>query len=184
MGAGILPVALYRGTLFLLLGQERHNHLWCDFGGSPNKGESPFKTAIREGSEELNGFLGSDEDLELTVNCNLVLSICYQKYTTYVFRTKYNKELPYYFSNVNEFAEQFCKDKIDDKHNGLFEKKTIKWFPISQFKNKKNNSLLRGHYVELVNQMVKKEKFIISEIEKLSNIEYAPNIIESQISLS
>ena len=58
MGAGILPVALYRGTLFLLLGQERNNNnLWSDFGGSSHKGEKPFKTAIREGNEELNGFL-------------------------------------------------------------------------------------------------------------------------------
>ena len=55
MGAGVLPVSLYKGTLFLLLGQERHNHLWCDFGGGAHKGERPFKTAIREGTEELNG---------------------------------------------------------------------------------------------------------------------------------
>ena len=37
MGAGILLVALYRGTLFLLLGQERHNNLWSDFGGSAQR---------------------------------------------------------------------------------------------------------------------------------------------------
>ena len=47
MGAGILPVALYRGTLFLLLGQERHNSLWSDFGGSSNKGEKPFKKKVK-----------------------------------------------------------------------------------------------------------------------------------------
>ena len=64
MGAGILPVALYRGTLYLLLGQERHNSLWSDFGGSSHKRETPFKTAIREGTEELNGFLGTEEEME------------------------------------------------------------------------------------------------------------------------
>ena len=57
MGAGILPVALHKGVLFLLMGQERKNGLWCDFGGTPNKKEKPFETAIREGGEELNGFL-------------------------------------------------------------------------------------------------------------------------------
>ena len=38
MGAGILPIALYKGTIYLLLGQERTN-LWSDFGGSANKNE-------------------------------------------------------------------------------------------------------------------------------------------------
>ena len=37
MGAGILPVAVYRGALFILLGQERDNNLWADFGGSHAK---------------------------------------------------------------------------------------------------------------------------------------------------
>ena len=64
MGAGVLPLALYKGTLFFLLGQERNNNLWCDFGGSTIKGEKPFKTAIREGCEELNGFLGDESELE------------------------------------------------------------------------------------------------------------------------
>ena len=43
MGAGVLPVSLYKGTLFLLLGQERKNNLWADFGGGAHKGERPFK---------------------------------------------------------------------------------------------------------------------------------------------
>ena len=67
MGAGILPVALHKGVLFLLMGQERKNNLWCDFGGTPNKKEKPFETAIREGGEELNGFLGINEELENTI---------------------------------------------------------------------------------------------------------------------
>ena len=62
MGAGILPVALYRGCIYLLLGQERNDLLWSDFGGSTeiknNTREYPFITAIREGGEELNGILG------------------------------------------------------------------------------------------------------------------------------
>ena len=77
MGAGILPIALYRGGLFLLLGQERHNNLWSDFGGSANKNEKPKKTAIREGTEELNGFFGTEEDLESILEGKLITSICY-----------------------------------------------------------------------------------------------------------
>ena len=143
MGAGVLPIALYRGTLFLLLGQERHNNLWCDFGGSTIKGENSYKTAIREGTEELNGFLGNENDFEKIVSCNMILSITFDRYTSYIFKTNYDEKLPLYFTNVNNFAEFYLKDKIytkdkinrkdkiNTKDNGLFEKKQIKWFPLS-----------------------------------------------------
>lgn len=178
MGAGILPVALYRGTLFLLLGQERNNGLWSDFGGGSHKGEKPFKTGIREGTEELNGFFGTEEELEEEVNNNMILSICYDKYTTYIFRTKYNKDLPIYFSNNNKFIEKQASNIINSKENGLYEKKLIGWFPINKFymeaniiKNTKmkNKTMLRCHFQEHIMSIVKNEKFIIEDIKKIEN---------------
>lgn len=170
MGAGILPVTLHRGILYLLIGQERKQELWCDFGGSPNKGEkTPDKTALREGQEELNGFLGIDEELKDTVDTNMILSICYDKYTTYIFNVKYNKDLPMYFSNVNKFAEKYFADKIATHHSGLFEKIAIDWFPISYFKNPKAKEIIRPHYREIINSIIKNESFIINEIKKLPN---------------
>tara|TARA_Y100000741_G_scaffold180458_1_gene137199 strand:+ start:4363 stop:4884 length:522 start_codon:yes stop_codon:yes gene_type:complete len=170
MGAGILPVALYRGTLYLLLGQERNNNnLWSDFGGGSHKGEKPFKTAIREGTEELNGFLGSEEELEEEVNKNMVLSICYDKYTTYIFKIKYNTDLPKYFINNNKFIEYQASSIIDTQHNGLYEKKTIEWLNINKFKNPKNIYILRPHYREHILSTVKNERLIINEIKKLDS---------------
>ena len=184
MGAGILPVALtkYGGkpTLVILLGKERYNNLWCDFGGTPKKGETPFKTAIREGEEELNGFLGSNEEFEELVNYNMIssISIYYKKknqykkthqYTTYIFRTKYNPDLPIYFANFNKFAETQLEDKISDKHNGLFEKTQIQWFSINKLKQQNLEKFIRPHYIELVNSIIKNEQFIIKEIEKMSS---------------
>ena len=122
MGAGILPIALYNGAIYLLLGQERNN-LWSDFGGSSNKNEKPYKTAIREGYEELNGFLGDINELENRVNSNLILSISYDKYTTYIFNIEYDEKLPFYFSNLNSFIEINADEKIKKDYNGLFEKK-------------------------------------------------------------
>ena len=105
MGAGVLPVTLYKGALFLLLGQERNNNLWSDFGGSAYKGERPFKTAIREGTEELNGFLGDENEFEALVTSNMIISISYDKYTSYIFKKNYyknkeNKENIYYIKCV------------------------------------------------------------------------------------
>lgn len=169
MGAGILPIALYRGSLFLLLGQERHNNLWCDFGGSPNKGEKPFKTAIREGSEELNGFFGTESDLEEIVNNSMILSICYDKYTTYIFNTKYDYNLVHYFNNVNNFAELHLKDKVNINHNGLFEKTNIRWFKINYLKNPKFKKIVRPHFHAHIDSIVKNEKFIISHIQSMKD---------------
>lgn len=171
MGAGILPVALYRGTLYLLLGQERHNSLWSDFGGSSHKRETPFKTAIREGTEELNGFLGTEEEMEEEIKNNMVLSINYDRYTTYIYRCRYNKDLPKYFTNNNKFIEKQGPEIVDNKTNGLYEKKTIGWFPISKFKSNRSMSMIRLHYQEHIKSSVKNAQLIINQIEQLEQFE-------------
>ena len=64
MGAGILPVTIFKGSILFLLGKERYNSdYWSDFGGSTIPKETIFQTAIREGYEELDGFLGNKEEL-------------------------------------------------------------------------------------------------------------------------
>lgn len=167
MGAGVLPVSLYKGTLFLLLGQERHNNLWCDFGGGAHKGERPFKTAIREGTEELNGFLGDESEFETLVTNNLIVSISYDKYTSYIFKTNYDKKLPSYFSNVNSFAEVHLKDKIAIEDNGLFEKKQIQWYSLSKLKEDKSQIKLREFYKPLLETIFKNEKLIVDFIQTI-----------------
>jgi hypothetical protein len=168
MGAGILPVTLYKGGLFLLVGQEKYNHLWSDFGGKSNKGEKVIKTAIREGGEELNGLLGINDELENKVLSNIILSISYDhnnyKYTTLVFKTYFDPQLPIYFDNINKFAETHLQDKINNNHNGLFEKSEIKWIKISTLKNKKIKATFRPWYIPILNCIIDKEEFIISEI--------------------
>ena len=169
MGAGVLPLALYKGTLFLLLGQERHNNLWSDFGGSTIKGEKPFKTAIREGCEELNGLLGDENELEEQVTNNLLTSISCDRYTSYIYKITYDKKLPNYFANVNRFAEIHLKDAIEIKDNGLFEKKQILWVPLSQLRSTtststsstKANIQLREHYKPILKSILKNEEFIM-----------------------
>jgi hypothetical protein len=161
MGAGVLPLALYKGTLFFLLGQERNNNLWCDFGGSTIKGEKPFKTAIREGCEELNGFLGDESELEEQVTNGLISSISYDRYTSYIFKTSYDKKLPKYFSNVNSFAETHLKTAIEDKKNGLFEKNQIQWISLSDIKTEKLKIEFREHYKPIIRSILKNEEFFM-----------------------
>ena len=170
MGAGILPIALYRGTIYLLLGQERHNNLLCDFGGSPHKEEQIIDTAVREGCEELNGLLGDKEMVDRLVKSNLILMINDSKYTSYIFNIKYDKNLPYYFNNLNNFAESYLVDKINENHNGLFEKKKIEWYKLDDLKNLNLNSNsnfmknVRPHYKNILKSISSKEDFLKREL--------------------
>lgn len=173
MGAGILPVALYRGTLYILLGQERHNNLWADFGGSHMKGEDNFSTAIREGTEELNGLLGDKNKLKKKVNNDMVVTISNtnDKYKSYIFSLKYDKNLVEYFENINNFTEEYLKDKINNNNNGLFEKKSIKWFNIDDFNDKETiKTIIRPHYQSIVETVYKRKKFIKSVIINRNNV--------------
>ena len=67
-GSSILPVAIHNNKLYFLFGKE--NSLeesapgFSDFGGGIEKGETPFETALREGGEELTGFIGTPTQIK------------------------------------------------------------------------------------------------------------------------
>ena len=170
MGAGVLPVALYRGALIILLGQERHNNLWCDFGGSPlpNEKKNQYKTAIREGAEELNGLLGDKDELKDYVDKNKLRYInnIEDKYTSYLFKLDYDKNLEKYFNYQNKFIEKELSSEIY-KHNGLFEKKKISWFKVSELEKKiKNERFIRPHYYSILKYIIDNDKDIINDFTR------------------
>ena len=128
MGAGILPATILKGSIFFLLGREKSNNYWCDFGGSAINGESIFDTAIREGYEELDGLLGNPNQLSKLVTNNLV-SLCYAKrYTTFLFYVNPDVlfNAPYFFNNHRLFLEKELI--LNYNKEGFFEKKEIKLF--------------------------------------------------------
>ena len=69
MGAGVLPIAFYKGNIYFLFSREYINStddggLWSDFGGSKDKNESHKETAIRECCEEADSILGTKKILK------------------------------------------------------------------------------------------------------------------------
>ena len=164
MGAGILPVAIYRGTIYVLLGQERYNGQWSDFGGSalPNERNDRYATAIREGSEELNGLFGLESDLQKTVKDNLLMTISNSndRYTTFVYRVDYDKMLPIYFERQNRFIEKHFNKEVR-VNNGLFEKSQIKWFKREEILDKKTRPKFRNFYECIIDRVVKSEKRLL-----------------------
>jgi 8-oxo-dGTP pyrophosphatase MutT (NUDIX family) len=80
MPAGsILPVCIHKNQLYFLFGKENKfedsSPGWADFGGGCEPNETPYQTAMREGSEELTGFLGSPSDLKKYDTITLVITI-------------------------------------------------------------------------------------------------------------
>jgi hypothetical protein len=72
VGSSILPVAIHNRKLYFLFGKENPNEEsakgFSDFGGGNEVGESIYDTAIREGAEELTGFLGYGSSLKKRIH--------------------------------------------------------------------------------------------------------------------
>ena len=158
MGAGILPVAKFKNKIYFLFASELSDNKWSDFGGKQEKNETIYNTAIREGYEETNGFFGSKSKLKLLVDNNFLFKL--QKsnlsYTTYMFNTYYDKNLPNYFNNNSKFMNDNFQHLINK--NGFFEKKITKWFTFEDIKIKKY--IFRNFYKEVIDLIIDNEEII------------------------
>ena len=159
MGAGILPVCLYKSQLLFLFGKETSTGLWSDFGGRSERGESSFQTAIREGGEELNGFLGENEYLGERVKKGEIYEFYYDCYTIYIFKIPHDKNLPHYFNLNHQFVENHLSRQVNNNRNGLFEKSEIRWFNFDELRSQRHQfrhfyrpivNILRQNYTELL----------------------------------
>jgi hypothetical protein len=150
-GAGIIPVALYKKKLYFLFGKENKmddSPGYADFGGGQKGKETYFQTAIRESTEEFNGFYGFEKDVKKYVTKNLVHSIQFKSYKSYIYLTEYDDKLPDYFNNNFEFLAEKLPHLIKNTKNGLLEKEQIKWFTITDIK--KNKKQFRSFYQNLI----------------------------------
>ena len=164
MGAGILPIAEYKGKLLFLFGKEYVGNDWSDFGGGPSKNESKFETAVREGYEETDGFLGTKADIKKAINKNFLMKLDYKKqYRSYLFKVPYDYELPYYFDLHHIFIATNHPQLIDK--NGFFEKTEVEWLTLNDLKN--NKYKFRPFYQNIVNQIIAQYPTILSAARKI-----------------
>jgi hypothetical protein len=77
--SGVLPTTIRNGKLYFLFGKENKFEKsapgFSDFGGGGEKGETQLDTAIREGGEELTGFLGTDDQLRRMLTASGTVTI-------------------------------------------------------------------------------------------------------------
>ena len=160
MGASVLPITVHNGKVLLLFGKERdidENPGWSDFGGGTDKGESFMQTAVREGGEEMTGFLGSSDDIRRllkrfgTFNIDFKSDNGYGTYRCHVFPMEYDDYLPHYYNNNQNFLQKKLPASII-RDTKIFEKTEIKWFDINELA--KRRSEFRGFYRNIIDLII------------------------------
>ena len=160
MGASILPITVHNGKILLLFGKERdidENPGWSDFGGGTDKGETFLETAVREGGEEMTGFLGSSEDIKRllkrfgTFKLDFKSNNGYGTYRCHIFPMEYDEYLPHYYNNNQRFLQKRLPASII-RDTKIFEKTQIKWFDINELA--KRRSEFRGFYRNIIDLIV------------------------------
>ena len=144
MGASILPVTIYKGKLYFLFGKERtidSNPGWSDFGGGTDAKETYIQTAIREGGEELTGFLGSDSDVKKLLTRFGTFDIDFASTGFGLYR-------------VHRFLQKRLNPKII-KDTKIFEKQEIKWICVDDIKGMKKE--FRSFYQNIVELILAKQ---------------------------
>ena len=169
VGAGVLPAALHKGCVYLLFGKE--NELndtpgWADFGGGAEPNETILDAAAREGSEELNGLLGSQRHMKQLATKRKIATLNYQnRYTTIVFKTHYDERLETYYLNNYQFFEKHLPNVKADPNNGLLEKSEIRWFTFAELR--KSKSMFRPFYRNMLELILKNEDVITKNLLKM-----------------
>jgi len=171
MGASVLPVTVHNGKVFLLFGKERDidsNPGWSDFGGGTDKSETFMETAVREGGEELTGFIGSSDDIRKllkkygTVNVDY-LSKGYSTYRCHIFPMAYDEKLPFYYNNNQRFLQKRL-DPAVIRDTKIFEKTQIQWFDIEELGKRRKE--FRDFYRNIIDLILKKKAEIIAFAKK------------------
>jgi 8-oxo-dGTP pyrophosphatase MutT (NUDIX family) len=172
VAGSILPVAFHKNQLYFLFGKENpfedSAKGFSDFGGGVENGETPFETAMREGGEELTGFLGNGSDVRKLIKRNGgVHKLVHNTYHVHMFYMEYDDKLISYYNANHAFLwERMDKKMLNDSK--LFEKIEIDWFTPDDLI--KRRSEFREFYREIVDKILadlpKITKFIRSKTSK------------------
>ena len=175
MGAGLLPTAIHNNKLYFLFGKE--NPLedsakgWSDFGGSVENGETPYKTALREGGEELTGFLGDGNELLKMIRKNGgVYKLKHNTYHIHMFFIDYDENLPKYYNNNHHFLWNRMDHTVLN-NTRLFEKIEIDWFSVDDIKNRRGE--FRNFYQNIVDMFLAD----IDRIHKFADRKYKSKLL-------
>ena len=166
-GSSVLPVTIYKGKLLFLFGKENPKENgakgFSDFGGGVEKGESIYETAMREGGEELTGFLGDGKHLRKLIKRNGgYFKVSHEDYHVHLFYLPYDANLVTYYNLNHTFLWNRMNQNFLNKSK-LFEKIEIQWFDVQSAK--KRSGEFRPFYQHVLREILKEEKHILHFIK-------------------
>lgn len=151
--AGILPFAINKGDIYYLLGREssgKHRHMYSDFGGHIEQGETVFIAAAREGCEELfpAGELILGPRSTVTKNIKFMPYIESLTASHFLWKIKYDVTLPQIFGQLRRLAITNTAESAITASGHLLnpvylEKDRLMWVKASHIPKMKN---LRPHF--------------------------------------
>ena len=157
VASSILPIAWKNNKMYFLFGKESPSEDsskgFSDFGGGVESGESLVDTAMREGSEELTGFLGDEDQLKkLIANNGGMFTLNYKDtYHIHIFKIEYDENLPTHYNNNHAFLWKKMNTEVLRKTK-LFEKIEIGWFTIDQMMDRKRE--FRDFYRDIIDTTI------------------------------
>jgi len=168
VAGSILPVTIVKNKLYFLFGKENEMEDsakgWSDFGGGCENKETPYETAMREGGEELTGFLGDKTNIEALIKKGGgFYPLTWKTYHVHLFYIPYDENLPTYYNQNHAFLWERM-DKILLSKTKLFEKIEIQWFSEEDLKTKR--SQFRSFYQNVVDMILQETKKIKQFITK------------------
>jgi 8-oxo-dGTP pyrophosphatase MutT (NUDIX family) len=169
MGAGILPTSIYKGKLYFLFGKENKyadTPGWSDFGGGTDNNETFLQTAMREGSEELTGFLGDKSSIKSLLSKSFYYLDNKPSYRMFLLPYQYDPMLPFYYNNNHKYIEEKL-DKEIIKKSKIFEKCEIKWVCIDDLNKMKNK--VRSYFKDTIDKLIEEREEIYRFIKKKLN---------------
>jgi 8-oxo-dGTP pyrophosphatase MutT (NUDIX family) len=187
MGAGILPTTIHKNKLYFLFGKENKYEDtapgFSDFGGGTDNNETYMETAIREGSEELTGFLGSSDDLKKKLQKHGTYNIDNKTpsgsvYRIHIFPMVYDEVLPFYYNNNQRFLQKRLDPEVIKKTK-IFEKEEIRWMSIDEIKKMK--SRFRFFFQPTIDRIYNEREKIRKFISKGLKSKYATTIKKRNI---
>jgi hypothetical protein len=166
--SSILPVTIHKGKLLFLFGKEcdleSYQKGFSDFGGGCENNSNLLQTAIREGAEELTGFLGNETELAKYIHDNGgCYNITLNDYHVHIICYVYDDMLPTYFNNNHKYLWDNLNTKYLNKTK-LFEKIEIDWFSIDDMIRRKSE--FRPFYTVIVDEIIRDQMNIKKFIKK------------------
>jgi len=186
-GSSLLPATIHKGKIYFLFGKECEMEDsakgFSDFGGGIEKGDPIYESALREGAEELTGFLGDRQSLQKYIkNHQGTYYINHNNdYHVHIFFLPYDPNLPTYFNNNHHFLWKNMNKKYLYKTK-LFEKIEIDWFSLEDIQ--KRRSEFRSFYQEITDHFLREKSNIRSFLQKAAKKKKKKHTIKNKSILS